>query len=30
MYPSEIGLALRFFRLRLHAEGKAPEAGGLA
>jgi hypothetical protein len=27
MYPSEIGLALRFFRLRLHSEGKGPEAG---
>ncbi len=25
MYPAEIGLALRFFRLRLHAEGKAAE-----
>jgi len=23
MYPDEIPLALRFFRLRLHAEGKA-------
>ncbi len=28
MYPQEIGFALRFFRLRLHAEGKAPETGG--
>ncbi len=25
-YPSEIPIALRFFRMRLHAEGKANQA----
>ena len=25
MYPEEIPLALRFFRVRLHAEGKGSE-----
>lgn len=26
MYPNEIPVALRFFRLRLHSEGKADKA----